>query len=428
MNDANSPPPYEQVVTSPSSGVRRVNNRPVLIVVGIVVVFVLVLVVVIAGRGKDINDAGSGADTESRATRSASESAALKMLGDSAGIVPEAAPPAPLAMPMSVPIAPVDAGEGPPVPPQPQDPEAERARALWARQVQTALQARTGVIGTKPAPAAGSAVAAPARANAGSSRDASAPGNSVGSEELAALRAAMQGAGDGEDSKPDNNLGQFAASAGQAKDRWLLDSKVELPRSRYTLRAGFVIPGVMISGINSDLPGQIIGQVSQDVYDTATGRHRIIPQGTRLVGAYSDDVAYGQRRVLVAWQRLVFPDGRAMDIGAMAGADSIGASGFKDKVNNHYMRLFGNALMLTGIIAGVEYSQRGRGSSSIGGADDFGSTLSASLGQTLGQAMTAQFRKNMNISPTLEVRPGFRFNVMVTKDLDFDRPYTPLTY
>ena len=104
-------------------------------------------------------------------------------------------------------------------------------------------------------------------------------------------------------------------------DRWKLDSQPEAPRTPFELRAGFVVPATLISGINSDLPGQIMAQVAQDVYDTPTGKHLLIPQGSRLVGSYSSDVAYGQARVLVAWQRIVFPDGKAMD-GAMPGADS----------------------------------------------------------------------------------------------------------
>lgn len=107
-------------------------------------------------------------------------------------------------------------------------------------------------------------------------------------------------------------------------DSWSLDSQVEAPASPYMIRAGFVIPAIMISGINSDLPGQVMAQVSQNVWDTATGRFLLIPQGTRLIGAYSSDVAYGQERVLMAWQRLIFPDGKTFDIRAMPGADSAG--------------------------------------------------------------------------------------------------------
>ena len=118
-------------------------------------------------------------------------------------------------------------------------------------------------------------------------------------------------------------------------DSWSLDSQVEAPASPYMIRAGFVIPAIMISGINSDLPGQVMAQVSQNVWDTATGRFLLIPQGTRLIGAYSSDVAYGQERVLMAWQRLIFPDGKTFDIRAMPGADSAGYAGFTDQINNH---------------------------------------------------------------------------------------------
>jgi len=140
-------------------------------------------------------------------------------------------------------------------------------------------------------------------------------------------------------------------------DRWQSKERPQAPRSAFELRAGFIIPATMISGINSDLPGQLMAQVSQNVFDTATGRHLLVPQGTRLVGSYSSDVIYGQSRILIAWQRLVFPDGRALDLGSMPGADNAGYSGFNDKVNNHYLRLFGNALLMSGITAGVSLSQ-----------------------------------------------------------------------
>jgi type IV secretory pathway VirB10-like protein len=123
--------------------------------------------------------------------------------------------------------------------------------------------------------------------------------------------------------RPGQELRAVGAGSGQG-DRWRLDSQPEAPRSPFELRAGFVVPATLISGINSDLPGQIMAQVAQNVYDTPTGKHLLIPQGSRLVGSYSSDVAYGQSRVLVAWQRIVFPDGKAMDIGAMPGADSAG--------------------------------------------------------------------------------------------------------
>ena len=115
---------------------------------------------------------------------------------------------------------------------------------------------------------------------------------------------------------------------------------MEDPLTPYSLQAGFVIPAIMLSGINSELPGQVMAQVSRNVYDTPTGRYLLIPQGSRLIGSYNSGIQYGQSRILMAWQRIVFPDGRTLDLGAMPGADQAGYAGFHDQVNNHYFRLF----------------------------------------------------------------------------------------
>ena len=216
-------------------------------------------------------------------------------------------------------------------------------------------------------------------------------------------------------------------ASGAPADRWELDLQVQTPRSPFELRAGSVIPATLISGINSDLPGQIVGQVSQDVYDTATGHHLLIPQGSRLVGTYNSGVAYGQERVLVAWTRIVFPDGKALDLGSMPGADSAGYGGFEDQVDNHYLRLFGSALLMSAVTAGITYSQR---QSDSGDSDrtDASSVLSEALGQQLGQATAQLLSKNLSIAPTLQIRPGYRFNVVVTKDLTFSKPYQSFDY
>lgn len=223
-----------------------------------------------------------------------------------------------------------------------------------------------------------------------------------------------------------NTIDQFG-NLGQG-DRWKLNSQMEAPRSPYELRAGFVIPGTLISGINSELPGQITAQVAQNVYDTPTGKYLLIPQGSRLVGAYSSDVAYGQARVLVAWQRIVFPDGKAMDISAMPGADSAGYAGFTDQVNHHYVRLFGSALLMSAVTAGITYSQQQNQAATTYGAPNANSALSQALGQQLGQVTAQMISKNMNIAPTLEIRPGYRFNVIVTKDMTFSKPYRSFDY
>jgi type IV secretion system protein VirB10 len=206
-----------------------------------------------------------------------------------------------------------------------------------------------------------------------------------------------------------------------------LDSKPEVPRTPYELRAGFVVPAVMISGINSDLPGQIIAQVSQNVYDTPTGKYMLIPQGSRLVGSYSSDVAYGQARILVAWQRIVFPDGKAMDIGAMPGADGAGYAGFQDEVNNHYFRTFSSAFLMSGIIAGINLSQDSRNNDN-GNTQRASDALSEAMGQQFGTVIAQMVSKNLNVAPTLTIRPGYRFNVMVVKDMTFTKPYQSFDY
>ena len=188
------------------------------------------------------------------------------------------------------------------------------------------------------------------------------------------------------------------------------------------------MPAIMLSSITSDLPGQVMAQISQNIYDSATGRYLLIPQGTRLVGTYASDIAYGQNRVMMAWQRLIFPDGKTLDIGAMPGADQAGKAGFKDKVDNHYFRIFGSAILLSGVIAGVTLSQDDNGSSRDSDRQRASDALSEALGQTLGNAMAQMLQKNLNIAPTLEIRPGYRFNVMVTKDLVLPGVYRAFDY
>ncbi len=187
-----------------------------------------------------------------------------------------------------------------------------------------------------------------------------------------------------------------------------------------------MIPATLISGINSSLAGQIIAQVSQNVYDTATGKHLLVPQGSRLVGSYGSDVAYGQSRVLVGWQRIIFPDGKALDIGSMSGADGGGFAGFNDKTNNHYFRVFGSAFLMSAVTAGLALSQDQGGNN--GDSQRASDAMSEALGQQLGQVTAAMIAKNLNIAPTLEIRPGYRFNVVVTKDMAFTKAYESFDY
>ncbi|MGP0039883.1 MAG: TrbI/VirB10 family protein, partial [Rhodomicrobium sp.] len=197
----------------------------------------------------------------------------------------------------------------------------------------------------------------------------------------------------------------------------------EAPRTPYELRAGAIIPAVMTGGANSDLPGQLLAQVSQNVYDTATGRLILIPQGSKLLGVYSSAIATGQERVLVAWTRIVFPDASALDLGQMPGADQSGYAGLSDQVNDHFWKVWSNALLLSAFSAGIQLSQGYGGNNQTSGLNAT-QTIAASTGQQMGQLGQEIARRNLQIQPTLEIRPGYRFVVQVTKDIIL-RPWVP---
>lgn len=180
------------------------------------------------------------------------------------------------------------------------------------------------------------------------------------------------------------------------------------------IKAGWVIPGVMISGIKSDLPGQIIGQVREAVYDSATSTQCLIPPGSRLVGTYDSGVTLGQKRALAVWRRIIYPDGSSISMDNMPGADVGGYAGFNDKVNNHYLRIFSSGLMLSVFSAGIQLSQP---QASNGENYSSSQIIAGSIGQQMGEIGMQMAQRNMNIQPTLEIRPGYEFNIMVTKDL-----------
>ncbi len=192
--------------------------------------------------------------------------------------------------------------------------------------------------------------------------------------------------------------------------------------SPFRVSAGTLIPAVLTAGINSDLPGQTTALVRRNVYDSRTGRYLLIPQGSRLVGEYASRVAYGQRRIFVAWNRLIFPDGRSLDLAGMQGADLAAVAGLRDRVNNHFVRTFGSALLLAAVSTGVQLSQpddhRGFHSSPTPSQ-----LAAAAVGQELGRVATEYLRRNLDVRPTIEIRPGYELNVEVTADLDLPGPY-----
>ncbi len=211
-------------------------------------------------------------------------------------------------------------------------------------------------------------------------------------------------------------------------DQWQLPYD-RVPGAAYEIKTGTVISGIMLSGINSDLPGHILAQVSRNIYDTASGSSLLVPQGSRLVGLYDSRVVYGQERVLVAWNRIIFPDGSSITLGAMPGADVSGYSGFSDQVNNHYLRIFGSAAIMSLISGPMAWAMDSFSSSSESGRRDnpsFQDQMGSAVAEQVGQASMQLLQKNTNIKPTLEIRPGYRFSMVVTKDIVFEAPYRPL--
>ena len=145
------------------------------------------------------------------------------------------------------------------------------------------------------------------------------------------------------------------ARAGQTDD--YLKSTRTAPLSRYEIKAGWEIPAVLEQALNSDLPGELKALVSSNVYDTASGRYLLIPQGSRLVGVYNSRIGYGQDGVQVIWDRVIYPDGSSLDLSGMIGQDAHGFSGFRDKVDRHYTRLIGFAVLTSLFAAASEISQ-----------------------------------------------------------------------
>ena len=196
--------------------------------------------------------------------------------------------------------------------------------------------------------------------------------------------------------------------------------RIEAPASSYVVQAGNIIPASLITGIRSDLPGQITAQVTESIFDSPTGRFLLIPQGTRLIGVYDSQVAFGQSRVLLVWNRLIMPNGRSIVLERQPGADTAGYSGLEDDVDNHWGALFKAALLST--LLGVG-SELGAGSDS-GTGNNGGLIQALRLGASDSLNQTGQkiVQRNLNIQPTLTIRPGFPVRVIVNRELVLE-PY-----
>lgn len=199
------------------------------------------------------------------------------------------------------------------------------------------------------------------------------------------------------------------------------DSEVEGVDTPFLLRQGTIIPSILLSSVNSDLPGQILAQVTDDVLDSPLGNHILIPRGSKLVGQYGFSPDYGQERLMMGFNRIIFPDGKAKDIGAMPGTGTDGFAGADAHVNNHLLRLFTSSVLLAGV--GTTTILTSQNSYNSDGDIKANSAFAQSLSESLGQTATKIIERNLNVSPTLEVKAGYSFNVTLIKDLRFKGPY-----
>ncbi|ETI62841.1 conjugal transfer protein TraI [Sphingobium sp. C100] len=199
-----------------------------------------------------------------------------------------------------------------------------------------------------------------------------------------------------------------------ADRRTVAPDRVAAPASPNVLQAGAVISAALITGIRSDLPGQITAQVTENIYDSPTGRILLVPQGTRVIGQYDNNVQFGQSRVLLVWNRLIFPNGRSIVLERQPGADAEGYAGLQDGVDYHWWDLAKAAGLSTLLSVGAELA-----------ADDDDRLIQAirNGGQdTIDDAGQQIVRHQLNVAPTLTIRPGFPVRVIVTRDLVLE-PY-----
>ena len=189
-----------------------------------------------------------------------------------------------------------------------------------------------------------------------------------------------------------------------------LKGRLQEPISDYEIKAGTVIPAALITGLNSDLPGEIIGQVTEHVYDTVTGRHLLIPQGTKVFGRYNAQVSYGQDRAQIVWDRLIMPNGNSIQLDAMVGTDKAGYAGVADQVDHHTGRLFGAILLSSVISVGANLAtDNGSNNALVANLGDAAAQQAATVGSQI-------VDRQLNVQPTITIRPGHRFNVLVGKD------------
>ena len=217
--------------------------------------------------------------------------------------------------------------------------------------------------------------------------------------------AAQPGSADAQDRKA-----AFVASNARAPT--VNSGRLTAPAGRHVVTAGATIAAALVTGLSSDLPGQVVAQVTEDVFDSPTGRTKLIPQGTRLIGSYDAHVTYGQSRALVVWNRLILPDGRSLDLDRLIGTDAAGQSGFADRVNHHTGKLLAAGLLSTLLRIGTNLASSGGGTN-----NDIAFAIRDSAGQSVERVGDKLVGRQLDVQPTITIPPGARVRVLVSRDL-----------
>ena len=228
-----------------------------------------------------------------------------------------------------------------------------------------------------------------------------------------AVRRPVAGQGEGAASAPGPGAAFLASQRG--RDDGVLDAAYRPPRSPYAVQAGSTISAALVTALNSDQPGRVVAQVTEDVYDSVTGEHLLVPQGARLLGAYDAATSHGDQRLLIVWNRLVMPNGWSIALRGMPGADAAGASGVRDTVDTHLGRIAVASLLSGALSVAANEAE-----------DDDSNRLTESVGNAAAQEAARVggriIDRELSVRPTLRIRPGAPVRVLVSQDIVL-RPY-----
>ena len=327
------------------------------------------------------------------------------------------------------PILAAQSEAGAPLPQQPQQAQTHEEQAAARLREQRALERRKAIEADSGIKFGDSAILPSGQADADLraatyQKMMAEQGQGKSAQQQAALKS---GAALGITGQEDPNLQSrkegFVAAAAEQEAVESLRGTRRLATSAYELKASTVIPAILLTGLNSDLPGEIIGQVSENIFDTATGKHLLIPQGARVFGRYDSRVAYGQDRALVVWDRLLYPDGSSITLQGMGGADKSGYAGFHDQVNNHIWRLIGYGALSSAFASVFQITQRDNRQDNNNGVQSPQQVAAGEVARQFSQMGIQITQRNLNIQPTIEIRPGYQFVVMVNRDMVFQEAY-----